>query len=179
MTTSLRAQRHTVVDWSEDHALGLEELDAQHRLLFELINDLWHHLVRRSARADVLATLTALERYALSHFSAEETFMRVTCYPHLAAHMAEHAAFVERIARERTAVTEGQALSFDMLTFLKDWLSEHILQADKDFARMALASHPGLHPHAADEPLPSFWQRLRARWQQAVGQRMAAREFRR
>lgn len=160
MTTSLRAPRHSMVAWSDDHALGLDELDAQHRLLFDLTNDLWHHLVRRSARNDVLATLTALERYALSHFSTEETFMRVTCYPHLEAHMAEHAAFVERVTREKTAVMRGEALSLDLLTFLKGWLSEHILRADKDFARMAQASHPELAQHPSDAPAPGFWQRL-------------------
>lgn len=163
MTTSLRHPRHTVVDWADEHALGLDELDAQHRLLFDLINDLWHHLVRRSARNDVLATLTALERYALSHFSTEETFMRVTCYPHLEAHMAEHAAFVERVTREKAAVMAGHALSFDLLTFLRDWLSEHILRADKDFARMASAAHPGVHLHPSEPPAPGFWQRLLAR----------------
>ena len=165
MTTSLRQPRHSVVDWSDAHALGLEEIDAQHRLLFDLINDLWHHLVRRSARTDVQATLTALERCALSHFATEETFMRVTGYPHLAAHMAEHADFVDRIGREKTAVMRGQPLSFDLLSYLKGWLSDHILRADADFARMARTAHGALaSPHASEPPSPSFWQRLRGWW---------------
>lgn len=164
MTTSLRAPRHTRVDWTQHHALGLDELDAQHRLLFELTNDLWHHLVRRSARNEVLATLSLLERYALSHFATEETFMRVTAYPHMAAHMGEHAAFIERIAHEKSLIMAGHPLSLDLLTFLKDWLGEHIQVADMDFARMAQVAHalptaqPGIQP-----PL-SIWQRLLARF---------------
>lgn len=164
MTTSLRAPRHTVVDWTQHHALGLDELDAQHRLLFELANDLWHHLVRRSARNEVLASFTALERCVRSHFATEETFMRVTAYPHMAAHMAEHAAFVERIAHEKSLVTAGHPLRLDLLTFLKDWLGEHIQVSDMDFARMAQVAHalPTSRPGAA-QPL-SIWQRLLARF---------------
>ncbi|MDT7835102.1 bacteriohemerythrin [Aquabacterium sp. OR-4] len=164
MTTSLRAPRHAMVVWTDEHALGLDELDAQHRLLFDLTNDLWHHLVRRSARTEVLATLTALERYALSHFSAEETFMRVTCYPHIDAHTAEHAEFIERVSREKTAVMQGHALGFDLLSYLKNWLTEHILRADKDFAHLARACHPELALPADTAGAPGFWRRLRARW---------------
>lgn len=164
MTTSLRAPRHTRVDWTQHHALGLDELDAQHRLLFELTNDLWHHLVRRSARNEVLVTLGLLERYALSHFATEETFMRVTAYPHMAAHMAEHAAFIERITHETAQIAAGHALSLDLLTFLKDWLGEHIEVADMDFARTAQIAHALPTSQGGANPPLSLWQRLLARF---------------
>lgn len=168
MTTRLRNPRHTVVDWTAHHALGLDEIDAQHRLLFELANDLWHQLVRRSARNEVLATLTMLERSALSHFATEETFMRVTAYAQAAAHMAEHQAFVERVAQEKSRLAAGHPLSLDLLSFLKQWLNEHIQVADVDFARMAQQAHA--QPAAGartDSRRPfalSLWQRLLARF---------------
>jgi hemerythrin-like metal-binding protein len=98
----------------------------------------------------VLRTLEELERYTLSHFAAEETFMRVTNFALFDAHKAQHAAFVMRVAKEKAAVVAGQTISFDVLTFLKDWLVDHILVADKAYADAT---------RAKAEP-PSFWKRF-------------------
>ena len=77
-----------------------------------------------------------LERYTLSHFVAEETFMRVTNYPDFVEHKQSHDAFAARVAKEKTAIkTGGMGLSFSLLRFLFDWLSNHILHADKSYAR--------------------------------------------
>ncbi len=150
MTTTTRSTRHAVVAWNEAYALGLQEIDEQHHQLFDLINDLWEHLVQHSPASAVLLTLTDLERYTLTHFTAEETFMRVMRYEGFDEHKAQHARFVARVAAERAGLQAGRELGFDVLTFLKDWLVDHILVADKAYA---LASQPRA-------PAPSFWKRF-------------------
>lgn len=149
-TTPPANAKYSVVAWSNAYALGLEEIDDQHKALFDLINKLWEHLVARSPQAKVLATLEQLEHYTLSHFTAEETFMRVTGYAGFEPHKAAHAKFVARIAQEKAAIKAGQDLSFDVLTFLKDWLVDHILVADKAYADVH-KSHSGQR---------SFWGRF-------------------
>jgi hemerythrin len=150
MMTTARTTRHAVVAWSDAYALGLEEIDHQHRELFALINDLWEHLVQHSPPDKVLATMSELERYTLSHFTAEETFMRVTRFEGFADHKAQHAKFVARMVAEKASVQAGKELSFDVLTFLKDWLVDHILVADKAYA----------DAHKPKAPEPSFWRRF-------------------
>ena len=135
MTTATRnSARPSVVAWSSAYALGLEEIDVQHKMLFDLIHVLWDHIVQQSPKEKVLATLGELERYTLSHFTAEETFMRVSGYPGFSEHKAAHTKFVQRVEREKAAIVAGNDLSFDVLTFLKDWLVDHILVADKAYA---------------------------------------------
>jgi hemerythrin-like metal-binding protein len=133
MATST-ASGASVVAWSSSYALGLDEIDAQHKVLFDLINQLWHHMVQRSPLHAIMATIEELERYTLAHFTAEETFMRVIGYPHFDAHKKQHSAFILRVAKEKAAVTAGQGISFEVLTFLKDWLVDHILVSDKAYA---------------------------------------------
>ena len=150
MTPTQRVTRHAVVSWNEAYALGLQEIDDQHRMLFELINDLWEHLVRHSPTSEVLHTLTELEKYTLTHFIAEETFMRVTRYAGFDEHKAQHGRFVERVAAEKLALLGGRELGFEVLTFLKDWLVDHILVSDKAYA-------DATQPKA---PVPGFWRRF-------------------
>jgi hemerythrin-like metal-binding protein len=148
--TAPQAVKHSVVSWSQDYALGLDEIDEQHHALFDRINELWEHLVSHSPQHEVLATLDQLEHYTLSHFTAEETFMRVTRFEGFEAHKAAHAKFVARVAKEKAAVQAGQELSFEVLSFLKDWLVDHILVADKAYAD---ATRPPPEPR-------SFWGRF-------------------
>lgn len=86
--------------------------------------------------SEAIKLIEELEHYTLSHFTAEETFMRVTNYPAFAEHKRSHDAFVDRVNREKMAVvTGGKGFSVDLVHYLKDWLVEHILVSDKGYAR--------------------------------------------
>lgn len=125
----------SVVAWSEDYALKLPEIDEQHKILFNLLNSLWHAIVRRSGPVETLELIGELEKYTLSHFAAEETFMRVTHYLDFTEHKKQHDAFVDRVTQEKAAILgAGKPLSLDLLRFLKDWLVDHILVSDKAYA---------------------------------------------
>jgi hemerythrin-like metal-binding protein len=86
-------------------------------------------------RAETLKVLTDLEHYTVTHFAAEEEFMRATEYPHLARHKEAHQVFILRIARERAEILDGGHLTLDIVEFLRDWLVNHILVADKAYAK--------------------------------------------
>lgn len=125
---------NALVGWKDEFSIGLPEIDEQHQALFELINRLWTAIVRQAGTDEILKIVMDLERYTLSHFTAEETFMRVAAYPDFQQHKKEHEDFVARVARERQAVTSGKSISLDLIRFLKDWLINHILVADRKYA---------------------------------------------
>ena len=136
-----------LIRWRAQYNLGLDEIDAQHQSLLELINKAWRAIVRRSDPSVVLAVIDELERYTLAHFTAEETFMRVTGYPAFEAHKREHQAFVARIAEERQRAATTGSLSLDLMHFLRDWLIDHIVVSDKayaEFTRTNKACEPSL-----------------------------------
>jgi hemerythrin-like metal-binding protein len=144
-----------IIGWSDDFALNLPEIDAQHQVLFGLIDELWKAIVARSGRDDQLRLIGDLEDYAVQHFKEEELFMQATGFPKLASHKLAHETYVRRITSERASIVSGSpSLSLDLLRFLQDWLVDHIMASDREYARNY---ESGKQPPAA---LGSFFNRL-------------------
>ena len=122
-----------LVRWSQQYALGLDEIDEQHRVLIVLINDIWKAIVKREDKTKLFELVGELEKYTIAHFAAEEAFMRVTDYPGFPQHKTEHQKFVDRVAKERQLAVEQGVLSLDLMYFLRDWLIDHILMSDKAY----------------------------------------------
>jgi len=123
-----------LIAWDGVYSVGMSEIDEQHKVLFDIINTLWDAVIRRQDGAEVLSTIEELERYTITHFTAEETFMRAHGFSGFAEHKQQHLAFIERMRQERQAVENGAKVSLDLINFLKDWLIEHILVKDKAYA---------------------------------------------
>lgn len=124
----------SLVAWSDEFNLGMEEIDAQHSILIDLINQVWVAAVKKPDRAEALRVLEELEKYTITHFTAEEIFMREINYGDFDQHKEEHTKFVARIAEEKAKVVAGGAVTLGIIHFLKDWLINHILVADKQYA---------------------------------------------
>lgn len=124
----------SLVAWSDDFNLGMQEIDAQHSILIDLINQVWVAVVKKPDRAEALRVLEELEKYTITHFTAEEIFMREINYGNFDLHKEEHTKFVARIAEEKAKVVAGDAVTLGIIHFLKDWLINHILVADKQYA---------------------------------------------
>jgi hemerythrin len=149
------ASANPIIGWSDEFALNLPEIDAQHQVLFGLIDQLWTAIVERSGRNDQLRLIGDLEDYAVQHFKEEELFMKATGFPRLPEHKLAHETYVKRIASERASIISGSpTLSLDLLRFLQDWLVDHILVLDREYAH---------HYEAGKKPpagLGGFFNRL-------------------
>jgi len=121
-------------DWTPSLEIGVDEIDAQHRALFELAGE-FAVAVRARERYDRLEKLFAfLSRYTLEHFAAEERFMRDVGYPGLADQVVEHREFKRRLdslVPQWTSEGESAAMLLAMLGFLDSWLTEHIAVRDR------------------------------------------------
>lgn len=123
-----------LVGWNQNYSLGMPELDAQHKMLFDLINQLWRGIVANADNPAQLKVIEQLEHYTLTHFSAEEDFLQAIEFPGQEAHQQAHAAFTRRIAEEKQAILAGAKVSLDLLHFLNDWLVNHIQGEDLAYA---------------------------------------------
>jgi hemerythrin-like metal-binding protein len=57
-------------------------------------------------------------------------------YPDYTAHKAVHADLVSHITKFDKEFREGKfGLSIQVMNFLKDWLSKHILETDKKYSQ--------------------------------------------
>lgn len=125
----------SLVAWSDEFSIKMPEIDAQHRVLIDLINQVWAATVASKPDAGkTLLIVDELEKYTLTHFTAEEIFMREMDYPDFKRHKQAHDQFVTRIAEEKQKIIAGQRLSLEIVHFLKDWLINHILASDRDYA---------------------------------------------
>ena len=122
-----------LVTWQNSYALGLEEIDEQHKMLFDIMNRIWEGIVRNADATTIGSALEDLERYTVLHFTEEETFMRSIRYPNFDAHVALHRRFVQRVAEEKAKAQGGERISLELLHFLRDWLVNHILVEDKRY----------------------------------------------
>lgn len=127
----------TFLPWSDDYKIHIRVIDNEHRELFDLINTLHDEFKEGKADYIVGSTLDALLRHAGEHFPSEDRYMKQCGFPGRARHVAEHARFErtvrhyrEQFGRER-ALLDVEAL----LTFLKSWVTGHVLKSDLDMAR--------------------------------------------
>jgi hemerythrin-like metal-binding protein len=119
------------MDWQAAYSVGVLSIDEQHRALLDIINRL-HGVMSRGGAADELkGVLGELVAYTLYHFSHEEQMMDRCGYPGLAEHKRIHSALLGQVEAFQKELVGGRAtVSLQLMTFLKDWLSKHILETD-------------------------------------------------
>lgn len=118
--------------WSDDLSVGIQEIDEQHKVLVGLLNDLHSAISGHRGSAECRGILDRLAEYTRVHFSVEESLMRILGYPDHENHRHEHEALIGQVVDLQQKLDAGQtAISFELLHFLKAWLTKHILGSDK------------------------------------------------
>lgn len=118
--------------FTTDCLIGIEEIDEEHRALFQMINEAFDLLSDSSESSMVLKNLLEkLKEYAATHFAHEEAYMERIHDPELPLQRREHAFFIEKINSYHLETTAGSPSSAEeLLTFLVHWLYSHILSSD-------------------------------------------------
>jgi hemerythrin len=120
------------IEWSQKLMVGHKDIDGDHRKLVDLVNRL-HDAMKSGKSKDVLgAVLGSLIEYTKNHFAMEETLMAKVSYPALADHRKEHADLLKKADDLRQRFGKGEVMiGLDTMNFLRDWLSEHIMNSDR------------------------------------------------
>lgn len=132
--------------FTSKYMTGVTLIDDEHRRLFEIIketNDLIHEELLHDKYDEIVRLITELKDYTEFHFSDEEALMAHIQYPGLDAQKRAHSAFIERLVEIDLSDLEEmddhqQDYLLDLIRFLLDWLTNHILGCDRkigDFMR--------------------------------------------
>lgn len=120
--------------WTDDLIVGIDEIDAQHRALFQHLEALLNACVEGKEQDEVLKMLGFLDGYVIAHFDTEEKLQREYDYPGYRSHRAEHVAFLHHLSNLKKEI-EGKGptrnLVLEMNQMLIDWLKRHILDVDR------------------------------------------------
>lgn len=122
----------TFLEWSDDYATGIASIDGEHQTLFMMVNALHQAVTGGGADADLPDLFQRLSAYVETHFEREEALMAMAGYPGLEEHKEEHRALRESLQFliVRYDDVSGEVAANDVLRFLKNWLSCHVLASD-------------------------------------------------
>ncbi|HVT98571.1 MAG TPA: bacteriohemerythrin [Acidobacteriaceae bacterium] len=121
--------------WSDAYSVKVQQFDAQHQKLFEIINSL-ADAMRAGQGEDVIREVVGqLAVYTRTHFLQEEVAMRQAGYPDLPAHQAQHSKLMAEVEKHKKELDEGRKPNLvAVLNFLRDWLVQHIQKSDKKYS---------------------------------------------
>lgn len=126
--------------WADDFSVGIQEIDEQHKVLVGLLNELHAAIVGHRGSAECRRILDRLVEYTRVHFAVEESLMRILGYPDYENHKHEHEKLAVQVADLLQKLDTGKAaISFELLHFLKVWLTKHICESDKRYGSHFIA----------------------------------------
>lgn len=123
-----------LIQWAEEMSVKIPQLDNDHRFLIALINQL-ASAEKIGNRRIAESVLDELINYTLDHFQREELFLTEMSYPDLARHKRLHNSFTDMIQDIRWQYLHGfrPTINNEILIFLRNWLSKHILVEDMKY----------------------------------------------
>jgi hemerythrin-like metal-binding protein len=129
------------LQWNDNLCTGVDEIDAQHRILINTLNEA-HAKLRDDSGAELFEQITRdLLSYALYHFETEEEIMSRLGYAdekpdECSRHLQEHRDFSATVVNARENLKAGKPVDRQqLLSFLNDWLTNHIMKTDKRLVR--------------------------------------------
>lgn len=128
-------KKEILMEWNEKLLLGIPSIDAQHKELVGMLNDLYGGFKSGTAKAVIGPVLDKLINYTAVHFKHEETIFDRTAYPETKNHKKEHENLVKRVLEVQAKFKSNQEsiLTQDLMVFLRNWLTDHILGTDRRY----------------------------------------------
>lgn len=134
--------------WNAAYNIGVDAIDNQHRILFDLANDL-NNAYNMGASKQVVDTLFGIVmNYSFMHFETEESY--IEDQPDFLQHCYEHYRLLRELQNFAVEFRNSRSREIDPGTFLEKWLLQHINEYDRPF----LLRDP--RKHLPSEEITSF-----------------------
>lgn len=127
------------ITWNKSFSVNVKLIDAQHKKLFELINDVY--AVLRGEEKKEVVTLDVIIHKLLAyidfHFKTEEKYFHEFGYKRTEEHEVQHKFYEDKTKDLYKRYMEGKELDIDIrneiLRFIKEWIMDHIKISDKQY----------------------------------------------
>ena len=129
-------------EMKKEYFTGIQLIDDEHAQLFDYANQIYE-LLKDEFIADkydnIRDLLQKLMDYAKQHFADEEAYMESIQYKKIFTQKMQHQAFVDELEKydleEIDQMEDQEVVISKMLTFVTDWLVEHILHLDTQIGK--------------------------------------------
>jgi hemerythrin len=133
--------------WHEGWSLHIDILDTDHRGIIERFAEICARFGPEASEGragDALAligALTDLGEVAREHFEREEELMQAVGYENIAEHRTEHALLMAEYTDmlRHWRAEQIHILDDDKQESIRDWILDHVLGADSEFAKAFFA----------------------------------------
>lgn len=124
------------IEWDSSLETGVAEVDADHRTLVRLVNELDAMLSQGIDPARCGEVIDSLIDYAENHFTREEEMLDRLGYPYVAEHAESHVGFAHRLGSMVAGciIEPGPDSIARLHDHLHSWLIDHIMLEDMRFA---------------------------------------------
>ncbi len=127
-------EKKVLIRWNQTYELGHAEIDNQHKKLVDIINDFYNAFANAEAHEKIGQIINDLVNYTVFHFTSEEEIFIDSAYPEKETHLKTHKSFVDKLKDYHREIKEGNmTTTYDLMTFLRDWLVNHIMGTDKGY----------------------------------------------
>jgi hemerythrin len=131
------------IAWDDALLTGNPGMDAEHRALAGLFDQLREAAQGGRDQAACAALFDRIVRQTQTHFELEQRLMAQHSYPEAERHAAEHAMLMRQAQDYRARFDlDWAAARADLLQFAEVWLAFHILFSDKALAAFLAGTRP-------------------------------------
>jgi len=124
-----------LASWSDDLLIGVPWVDAQHRQLVRILNDIYLAGQDGLSNDEIRGRLDHFATFAKRHFADEEAELEQSEKVVTPQHRAHHAALLEKLD-DLLEAYDKRGLAALSMDYLKFWLVDHIRTSDMvDFLR--------------------------------------------
>ena len=119
--------------WSDEYATGIERIDDQHKMIFQMAEDFRAALDEGQGERVYEDLLQSLDLYVRTHFHAEEECMERYRCPVAEGNRKAHVEFIEFLAgfKQRYAVRGfDRTDARNLVDGIDRWLANHICRID-------------------------------------------------
>lgn len=120
--------------WRDSYRIGVESIDAQHRELFRMTEELLTAIASDAGPEAYSRILGFLKEYVVYHFRNEERYQAAIGYSGLEAHRREHQRFTRTVLEHEKKMREGGFARSDVKDLagtLVAWLVYHVIDTDR------------------------------------------------
>jgi hemerythrin-like metal-binding protein len=123
-----------LIVWSSSYSVKVSQMDQEHQRLIDIINNLYSAMRSGRSKEAIGQILDELVTYTKTHFAHEEKLMQQASYSGYPEQKRAHEALVAQLNEILDKYRDGTALGQEIMSFLKNWLINHIQGLDKQYA---------------------------------------------
>jgi len=129
-----------MLKWDKKYSVNIDKFDRAHEELFALVNDMSDTVTSDSDPEKMVSDAENLMRFMQIHFVREERLMADFEFDKRDEHKAVHDRVFKRMEDAVAKLRENKTGAMtEMITFLNEWLPDHIVKMDMLYGRKLYA----------------------------------------